>query len=179
VSCDLGALTNGGVASVTIFLTPWRGGPLTNVASVAAFEFDAFPANNRATNVLLVTGDVDQDGLPDSWESANGLSSGNPNDANFDLDHDGQTSLQEYIAGTDPNLAESVFKAELRVQGASVEVRFATVLDRRYRVERSAAPTGPWAAIGGELFGDGDVAIITDPIPGGTLQYFYRIRVQR
>jgi uncharacterized repeat protein (TIGR01451 family) len=179
VRCNLGALTNGGVASVSIFLTPWRGGALSNIASVAAFEFDPFANNNRVTNIVQITGDVDHDGLPDSWESLHGLSSGTPNDAGFDLDHDGHTSLQEYIAGTDPNLAGSVFKAELRLQGTIVEVHFATVLDRFYLVQRSPAPEGPWTAVGGELFGDGDTAIVTDIMPGGTLPQFYRVRVQR
>jgi hypothetical protein len=41
--------------------------------------------------------DTDQDGMPNAWESANGL---NPNDAadrNGDADADGYTNLEEYL----------------------------------------------------------------------------------
>ena len=41
--------------------------------------------------------DTDQDGMPDTWESSNGL---NPNDAadrNGDTDGDGYTNLEEYL----------------------------------------------------------------------------------
>jgi Tol biopolymer transport system component len=53
--------------------------------------------------------DDDNDGMPDSWEIANGL---NPlvNDANIDKDGDGFTNLQEYKAGTNPNDPKSVPK---------------------------------------------------------------------
>jgi CSLREA domain-containing protein/uncharacterized repeat protein (TIGR01451 family) len=177
--CDLGTITTGGTASISVFLTPWRGGPSTNLSLTSGFEFDPFPGNNRATNVLTITGDEDHDGLPDSWEAQHGLSSLDPGDANLDLDHDGHTSLQEYIAGTDPNLTESVLKAIVSVQGQDAQVRFTTVLDRRYFVESAPSPAGPWAAVGNELFGDGDVAQINDLIPLGTSQYFYRVRVVR
>src|SRR5439155_2416492 len=54
------------------------------------------------TAVLTVLTDEDGDGLPDDWESANGLISTNAADAALDADADGATNLQEYLAGTDP-----------------------------------------------------------------------------
>ncbi len=51
---------------------------------------------------LTVLADSDHDGLPDEWELAHGLDKNNPADAQFDSDGDGQTNLQEYLAGTDP-----------------------------------------------------------------------------
>jgi YD repeat-containing protein len=47
--------------------------------------------------------DTDNDGLPNTWELANGLDPGNPADAAEDTDTDGLTNLQEYQEGTDPN----------------------------------------------------------------------------
>jgi hypothetical protein len=41
--------------------------------------------------------DIDQDGMPDVWEAANGLDAGNPADRNGDADHDGYTNLEEYL----------------------------------------------------------------------------------
>lgn len=46
--------------------------------------------------------DSDSDGIPDAYETANGL---NPavDDASDDLDNDGLSNLAEYLAGTDPD----------------------------------------------------------------------------
>jgi len=46
--------------------------------------------------------DGDMDGLPDTWETANGLDL-NTDDAAADPDADGVSNLDEYLAGTDPN----------------------------------------------------------------------------
>ena len=54
--------------------------------------------------------DADNDGLPDAWETENGL---NPNDAggrngaSGDPDGDGLTNAQEYNNGTKPNVADT------------------------------------------------------------------------
>jgi len=47
--------------------------------------------------------DDDNDGLPDTYETANGLDPLNPNDAALDADNDGRTNLQEYQDETNPN----------------------------------------------------------------------------
>ncbi|MBN1302430.1 MAG: T9SS type A sorting domain-containing protein [Melioribacteraceae bacterium] len=41
--------------------------------------------------------DSDHDGMPDNWETANGLTEGDPEDRNGDLDGDGYTNLEEYL----------------------------------------------------------------------------------
>lgn len=43
--------------------------------------------------------DTDHDGMPDSWESANGLDPNDPSDRNGDADNDGYTNLEEYLNG--------------------------------------------------------------------------------
>ncbi len=59
---------------------------------------------------LLPNPDSDGDGLPDLWETANGL---NPNSADGDdgatgdPDHDGLTNQQEYTLSTKPNVADT------------------------------------------------------------------------
>jgi hypothetical protein len=55
------------------------------------------------TNPRLL--DTDQDTLPDNWEIENGL---NPvmDDSSEDPDNDQISNLDEYLAGTDPNVAE-------------------------------------------------------------------------
>jgi hypothetical protein len=41
--------------------------------------------------------DTDGDGMPDEWETANGLNPSDPSDANGDLNGDGYTNIEKYI----------------------------------------------------------------------------------
>lgn len=66
-----------------------------------AFSPDQINASRSSGPDTLVV-DTDNDGMPDGWETANGLNVG-VNDANQDtLDNDGLTNIQEYQRGTDP-----------------------------------------------------------------------------
>jgi subtilisin family serine protease len=52
--------------------------------------------------------DDDNDQMPDNWEIVNGLNPQNPGDAAADPDGDGATNLQEYLRGTNPQVADPV-----------------------------------------------------------------------
>jgi hypothetical protein len=56
---------------------------------------DAFPLDPN------YVADSDGDGLPDAYETANGLDPQNANDANADLDGDGRSNIDEFLEGTD------------------------------------------------------------------------------
>lgn len=45
--------------------------------------------------------DSDGDGMPDAWETANGLNPNDPSDANGDINGDGYTNIEKYINGID------------------------------------------------------------------------------
>lgn len=55
--------------------------------------------------------DTDRDTLPDTWENAHGLNPTNAADATLDPDNDTLDSIQEYWAGTHPNLNSSTLRA--------------------------------------------------------------------
>jgi pectate lyase len=51
--------------------------------------------------------DTDNDGMPDSWETAHGLNPNSSADGNLDLDGDGYTNIEEYINSLIPTVATS------------------------------------------------------------------------
>ncbi|MCP3871490.1 MAG: hypothetical protein GY703_25975 [Gammaproteobacteria bacterium] len=53
--------------------------------------------------LMTTSEDLDGDGLPNDWETANGLDPNNPDDAGYDGDNDGLSNSGEYNNGTDPN----------------------------------------------------------------------------
>jgi pectate lyase len=77
-----------------------------------------FPAPVAAGAEPIV--DSDSDGMPDTWETANGLDPHDPTDAQIDSDNDGYPNLEEFVNRTDPrqyvdyrqpaNNVDSVFK---------------------------------------------------------------------
>ncbi len=52
--------------------------------------------------VMMDAQDQDQDDMPDTWETQNGLDPTDPGDAAEDPDGDGITNLEEFLNGTDP-----------------------------------------------------------------------------
>ena len=79
--------------------------------------------------------DTDGDGLPDWWELANGTNP-NANDAAEDLDHDGLSNQDEYIAGTLPNDGTSYLRIDRIVGGNEpMAVEFLAVSNRSYTVQ--------------------------------------------
>ena len=65
--------------------------------------------NQASAGSITITGsaDTDGDGLPDAWESANGLDFSDPGDALLDSDSDGLINLDEYANLTDPQNPDS------------------------------------------------------------------------
>ena len=105
----------GGVASMNV-----SGGP-TSWTLDWTVGFDDVPSSPLAYDVLaddgdggidaipctatLVYLDADGDGMPDTWELANGLDPTDADDATEDTDGDGVGNLEEWLAGTDPQAA--------------------------------------------------------------------------
>jgi hypothetical protein len=104
------------------------GAPLATGGSVAGLMEILYPP----VPALDPAADTDGDGLPDSWEDEN---FGNLTvTATADSDGDGNSNLMEYLAGTDPGSAASVFRPTSHVAEGNLVLSVPTVSGRSYRV---------------------------------------------
>lgn len=110
--------------------------------------------------------DSDGDGLPDAYEkSFFGLNPYNNADAAKDVDRDGMTAWEEWVAGTDPSLAASVLAMKIQVRpDGGVDVSWPTVTGRTYVVESGL---DGWAPL------PNSTPAGTDPLPASG---FFRVR---
>jgi hypothetical protein len=104
--------------------------------NVAAYGNDPINWNASAPTPgqPLDNADTDGDGLPDSWENTHGTDR-LVADADADPDHDGATNLEEYLAGTDPQSAQSLLKVDiLTALPGLTTLQFRAVSNRTYSV---------------------------------------------
>ena len=114
------------------------GAPLATGGSVAGLMEILYPP----APALEPAADTDSDGLPDSWEDEN---FGNLTaTATADSDGDGTTNLIEYLAGTDPGSAASVFRPTSHAAEGNLVLSVPTVSGRSYRVWGTANLHGTW-----------------------------------
>ncbi len=94
------------------------------------------------SNILFTTEDVtsdsDGDGLPNTYEVANGLNPNDPSDRDTDLDGDGQSNFSEFLAGTDPNDPTSFLRiTAYTLGGGSGSISWSSVPGKSYIIEFS------------------------------------------
>lgn len=114
------------------------GAPLATGGSLAGLMEILYP---RAP-ALDSDADTDSDGLPDFWEVEN---FGNlAASATADSDGDGTTNMTEYLAGTAPGSAASVFRPTSHAANGNLVLTVPTVSGRSYRVWGTANLQGAW-----------------------------------
>ncbi len=81
--------------------------------------------------------DTDSDGVPDSWEIWYGLNPASSLDATLDTDQDRASSLEEYLAGSDPTDSASVlqFTPSVSFSANTLNGEFLRRSDRSYILE--------------------------------------------
>ncbi len=102
--------------------------------------------------------DLDNDGLPDAWETANGLSTTDDgttninNGPNGDPDLDGISNMVEWLVGLNPQLIDNSAYPKLNIAKISGGIRltFPTLPDRKYQIQSSIILNG-WAPFGDPL----------------------------
>ena len=113
---------------------------ITNAAFVS-------PGANTTFTVTTIA-DTDGDGMPDSFELANGGSATGLNPAG-DADGDGMSNLAEYLAGTDPSNPNSYLRIDLAAVPGVATVQFGAISNRTYSVQSTDAipAVGPWSKL--------------------------------
>lgn len=153
-------------------------------------------AADRRRLDLTLGEDLDHDGLPDAWErmqlyyaglDSNDLSLMTPSG---DLDGDGQSNLQEYIAGTFASDAQETFSLKMKaVTATQADFEFFTITSKVYRLEQSADlkawssvafKTGTSAAAATAAYTATGVGLVDGfvPVTVSNQQMFYRLIVR-
>lgn len=141
-----------------------------------SFEDGGTIANGWSLSLTLAQADSDGDGLPDDYETLNELNPLDAFDGNLDLDGDGHTQGQEYLAGTFADNPDSVLRiGNVRFDGDDAVLDISAGVGRDYRVERLATPAGA-AVVIATLPGGENRLIVRDFGARSLPQAFYRVR---
>lgn len=120
--------------------TGLSGGRFTDGASAI---LTLMPTPGAANQLPSSNIDTDGDGIPDAWETANGLNPLNSADGAEDADGDGQSNRAEYLAGTNPRDSADVLRAHLWISDGVPTVRFTAVAGKGYSVQYKTALSDP------------------------------------
>ncbi|MBM3845195.1 MAG: hypothetical protein FJ405_02765 [Verrucomicrobia bacterium] len=114
---------------------------LANIRSTDAGNYSVVVTNllgaslPSASALLTVLADTDGDLMADEWELAFGLDPNSPRDAALDLDGDGVSNREEYLAGTNPKNALSYLKVDRISVTPSTMLQFLAISNRTYTVQ--------------------------------------------
>jgi hypothetical protein len=181
---NFSTLTNEVLNSHAAFLTlpNVQASDTANYSVVITNEVNYNPGVLSTAGRLTVVTETDGDGLPDAWETANGLDPNNPNDAAEDSDGDGMTNGEEYVAGTDPQDPTSYLRVDSIAVDGTVTIEFQAVSNKTYAVDYSdQLGAALWqrlvdvpAAVSNRT------VLVTDPDPPETsTERFYRLATPR
>lgn len=125
------------------------------------------------------SGDLNTNGMPDSWELQNfGSTNAVNGGAQDDWDNDGLKNLAEYIAGTCPTNAKSCVLCSVSgIENGAFGFSFQTVTGRLYSVKYCDDPrTNNWGSLTNNMPGTGGAINLNDAAPAA--RKFYRITVK-
>lgn len=150
------------------------GGALGGATNPVTITMDANKSITAAFSEVLAT-----NGTPHWWLAAYGLST-NDAGALSDDDTDGHQAWQEYLAGTLPNAATSVFRvAGLRRPAAGTAIEWTSASGRLYQVAWSTNAQEAFTAFGDATALPWTQAAYTDTIHSAEQQLFLRVDVRR
>jgi hypothetical protein len=127
------------------------------------------------TFTLTVSGGDDGDGIPSDWEIQYGLDP-DVDDGGLDSDDDGFSNWQEYICGTVPTNAASVWKLTM---GSGSLPAFQGLDNRLYTIEYcDGLASNDWKSIATEIVGSNGLFEVSSFESATNACRFYRVTVQ-
>lgn len=159
---------NGGTVTFQITFDPSALG--IKSATVSIINNDA--NENPYQFAIRGNADLDNDGLPDGWETLYQVS-----DPNADDDGDGVSNYDEFIAGTSPRDATSVPTIkQIAVGQNGCDILFDSIVGRVYHVEYRNKPEDSWTLLE-QRNGTGSPITVNDPSATDQVKRFYRLTV--
>jgi hypothetical protein len=167
-----------GAASATVTTTNcWCDVTGLAPSSTHYFQVDYVLSDGRRSPLSLATTNTTYDmltwgGIPYDWMVRYfGSDVSKWPSASADTDGDGASTLNEFLAGTDPTSGASSLKTTLQRSGSGFYLNWNTVAGLVYQVQSSANLTA-WTNVGGPRFaaGSGDSMFV-----GGTPASYYRV----
>lgn len=144
-----------------------------NGDGLARFDIGAY-------EVILASADSNGDGIPDGWTQRFGLNPTDPAVATGNPDNDPHTTLQEWIADTDPMNALSYLRLETISNLPPVAVQFLSSSNRLYTLlsATNLAEANVFNAVPGQadIRGTGGAQTLTDT--NAAAAQFYRLNVK-
>ena len=129
------------------------------------------PESETAT-VTTWGADLNQDGLPDDWQTYNWGRKENWPSPNGDSDMDGSTNMEEFFAGTDPLDPNSVLRMNLSRREHGVYIEWACEPGSVYQVQVTT-DFRSWENYGGPRFAASKVDAL--PLTGPSQVRYYRV----
>ncbi len=118
--------------------------PLNNIILKATDSLSGNIGNSTPINITSPLLDADNDGMPNIYETANGLDN-NSNDAALDTDGDGLSNLYEFIFGTAANNSSSLVQlTSPTVSTTHLSATWNATAGKIYQIESSTDLSGTW-----------------------------------
>ena len=179
----LGAISVVGTGSAAAF-TAKLGALLPTGRAVTASTTDAFGNTSAlSTGVAATMTSTPNDGIPNAWRAfwfgGSGTTTNSQSASFADPDGDKLTNLQEFLAGTNPTNAASVFKLTAQNPSATTNaVAINSASGIVYRIfARDDLTAGNWDILADQVIGNGTNVFLADPAAATSAKRFYRAQV--